>query len=175
MCFRKIVLFIFVIALILSLCACEYAPAADFQSGSSNPINAHSELVYSEEVISEVYHLVPEEPAATFNASYPVFEDPRYKDFNRAIMENEVSRWEEIFVEICKQADDDVAADPSSATFSRFIEATYEVAEVDGEIHVTFDVIWRMTICNYEPSYQRTYTFSDGMVYATTVTTERVY
>jgi hypothetical protein len=90
-------------------------------------------------------------------------------------MENEVSHWEEIFVEICKQADDDVAADPSSATFSRFIEATYEVAEVDGEIQVTFDVIWRMTLCNYEPSYQRAYTFSDGMVYATTVTTERVY
>ena len=165
MCFRKILLFIFVIALTLSLCACEYAP----------PVAPQSELAYREEVISEVYHLVPEEPSATFNASYPVFEDPRYRDLNRIIMENEVSRWEEIFVEICKQADDDIVSDPSSATFSRFIEATCKVEEVSGEIHVTFDVIWRMTLCNYEPSYQRTYIFSDGLIYAKTVTVERIY
>lgn len=172
MCIRKIVMSLFFFILLLAYCL---SGGVCFQSDSSATIISRSELAYSEEVISEVYHLVPEEPAATFNASYPVFEDSRYSDLNRIIMENEVSCWEDIFVEICEQADDDVAADPSSATFSRFIEATYEVAEVDGEIHVTFDVIWRMTLCNYEPSYQRAYTFSDGMVYATTVTTERVY
>ena len=163
------------IALMLSLCACNYALATDSQSDSSVPIISRSEIAYNEEVISEVYHLVPEEPAATFKAFYPIFDDPRYSDLNRIIMENEVSRWEEIFVEICEQADADVAADPSSATFSRFIEATYEVAEVEGEFYITFDVIWRMTICNYEPNYQRTYIFSDGMIYAKTVTYERIY
>ena len=172
MIIRKIVMTLFVVILLLAYCL---SGAVCFQSDSSAPIISRPEIAYSEEVISEVYHLVPEEPAATFNASYPVFEDPRYSNLNRIIIENEVSYWEEIFVEICEQANDDIAADPSSATFSRFIEATYEVAEVDGEIQVTFDVIWRMALCNYEPSYQRTYTFSDGMVYATTVTTERVY
>ena len=112
MIIRKIVMTLFVVILLWAYCL---SGAVCFQSDSSAPIISRPEIAYSEEVISEAYQLVFEEPAATFNASYPIFDDPRYSDLNRIIMENEVSRWEEIFVEICEQADDDITADPSLA------------------------------------------------------------
>ena len=133
------------------------------------------EIAYQEETISESYYLFPQEPAATFNASYPVFEDPRYKDFNEAIVDHEVSAWMKIYDEICAQADEDIEVDPMLATFHRYLEVDYCVEMIGDELSVTFSVNWMLTLCNYEPSYKRTYTFSDGMIHATTVTCERVY
>ena len=130
---------------------------------------------YQEKTISEFYNIVPEEPAATFNAAYPVFDDPRYRYFNEAIVNYEVAEWERIYSEICEQADIDKDVDPGLATFHRYLNATYSVKMVGEDLEVIFQVEWMPTLCNYEPKYQRTYTYSDGVMYATTTTTERIY
>ena len=130
---------------------------------------------YQEKTISESYRIVPEEPAVTFNAAYPVFDDPRYRYFNEAIVKYEVTEWERIYSEICVQADIDQDADPGLATFHRYLNVTYSVEMVGADLKVTFQVEWMPTLCNYEPKYPRTYTYSDGMMYATTTTTERIY
>jgi hypothetical protein len=130
---------------------------------------------YQEKTISESYNIVPEEPAATFNASYPVFDGSRYRYFNEAIVKYEVAEWERIYSEICAQADIDQDADPGLATFHRYLNVTYSVKMVGEDLEVTFQVEWMLTLCNYEPKYERIYTYSDGMMYATTTTTERIY
>ena len=140
---------------------------------------AHPEVnivpAYQEKTISESYHIVSEEPAATFNAAYPVFDDPRYRYFNEAIVNYEVAEWERIYSEICAQADIDQDVDPGLVTFHRYLNVTYSVKMVGEDLEVTFQVEWMPTLCNYEPKYERTYTYSDGMMYATTTTTERIY
>ena len=131
---------------------------------------------YRNQVIYETYfHEDIGVSMAEFSASYPIFEDPRYKDFNKAIVDHEVSAWMKIYDEICAQADEDIEVDPMLATFHRYLEVDYCVEMIGDELSVTFSVNWMLTLCNYEPSYKRTYTFSDGMIHATTVTCERVY
>ena len=149
------------------------SPTSAIDDAYSN--DSKIEIAYQEETISESYYLFPQEPAATFNASYPVFEDPRYKDFNEAIVDHEVSAWMKIYDEMCAQADEDIEVDFMLATFNRHLEVTYSVDMVGEDIEVRFYVEWMWTLSNYEPKYWRTYTFSDGMIYATTVMCERVY
>lgn len=156
-----------------STSALSSSPTSTIDDVYSN--NSKIEIVYQEETISESYYLVPQEPAATFNASYPVFEDPRYKDFNGAIVDHEVSAWMKIYDEMCAQADEDIKVDFMLATFNRHLEVTYSVDMVGEDIEVRFYVEWMWTLSNYEPKYWRTYTFSDGMIYATTTTPERIY
>jgi len=130
---------------------------------------------YQEKTISKSYHIVPEEPAATINAAYPIFDDPRYKNFNEAIVNYEVAEWERIYSEICAQADIDQNVDHGLATFYRYLNVTYSIEMVGDDLEVTFQVEWMLTLCNYESKYQRTYTYSDGIIYAITTTTERIY
>ena len=139
------------------------------------PTEVNTVPAYQEKTISKSYYIVSEKPAATFNAAYPVFDDPRYRYFNEAIVNYEVAEWERIYSEICAQADIDQDIDPGLATFHRYLNVTYSVEMVGEDLEVTFQVEWMPTLCNYEPKYERTYTYSDGMMYATTTTTERIY
>jgi hypothetical protein len=137
--------------------------------------NSHKKTVeYGECEWSKTYYY-GENEAITCYATYPVLEDARYEELNRAIIEHELKSWEKIFGYMCEKFDEDVAIDPDMLEFRRYFEVSYKL-ETDGEgIVITFDVKWLATLSNREESYTRTYSLVDGAVYSTTTVSERVY
>lgn len=113
---------------------------------------------------------------ATYNVTYPVFEEPIYSDLN-AVIQREVKIWSSLYSEICSQAELDCQTDMSLVSFGRYVRSQYEVSNTDEELSVCFTVEWIADLGNYEPSYTKTFTLDRkaNMIYETYTTSKRVY
>ena len=153
--------FFVIVVLLLELTGC----------ASENVLpNFTEETIYEEKTYEDTDSII-----ATYTACYPIFTDLKYKALNEAITDNEITQWQAIYEEIIVQANSDIAKDDDFLTFNRYINVTYSVSQNNDDLSVTFFVEWIKTASNFEPKYTRTYTLSNGMVYATTTTTKRVY
>ena len=108
------------------------------------------------------------------DASYPVF-DKSYLLLNTAIQQ-EIDSWHNIYAELVEEALQECERDESVASLQRYLTSSYSVSKKRHEISVTFDVVY-FDGGNSLPSYTKTFTIDlkSGMVYETTVTTQRVY
>ena len=157
---KKILLTIIIMCLTNSMLGCSYQETPPHQK---NLIN------------NKQYYKDTDKIIASMTAYYPMFNNPEYEALNESIVNNEVQQWQTIYAEIINRAYKGISVDESLISFNRYLKTNYKINFTSNEVSVTFYVEWSVEPSSYEPKYTRTYTISEGIVYSTTVVSERIY
>jgi hypothetical protein len=104
-----------------------------------------------------------------------VFEDEKYKSLNEAILEYEVSHWNDLYSQICELTCNDIDMNDELSAFQRYLDVKYCVGEDSDGLSVIFDVEWLPGLANHEERYRRIYELDGDFVYSTTIVSKRVY